>query len=176
MFAVAVGHLTGLTPDEIRDGLAAFEGVGMRQNITHVDGITYILDYYNASPESIRASLVVTKRLAENQGGRAVAVLGSVLELGEHSEALHRAIGRHAATLPVDLLFTFGADAVYTAEEAVVCGMSPDVVASFPDISDAAPLTDAVRKALHSGDVVLLKASHSIRLERVADELIQPNN
>jgi UDP-N-acetylmuramoyl-tripeptide--D-alanyl-D-alanine ligase len=114
--------------------------------------------------------------LAENQGGRAVAVLGSVLELGEHSEALHRTIGRHAATLPVDLLFTFGADAVYAAEEAVTYGIPSEAVASFPDVTDAAPLTEAVRKALRPSDVVLLKASHSIHLERVADELIQPNN
>jgi len=176
MFAVAVGHLTGLTPDEIRDGLAAFEGVGMRQKIACVDGITYILDYYNASPESIRASLAVTKRLAENQGGRAVAVLGSVLELGEHSESLHRLIGYHAATLPVDLLFTFGTDAAYTAEEAVAYGVPSEAVASFPDTTDATPLTEAVRKALRPNDVVLLKASHSIHLERVADALIKTNN
>ena len=176
MFAVAAGHLTGLTSEEIRRGLAAFEGVGMRQNIRQENGITYVLDYYNASPESIRASLTVTKRLAENQGGRTVAVLGSVLELGEQSETLHRGIGAFAAGLPVDLLFTFGADAAYAAEEAVACGMSPEAVLPFPDVSDAAPLTEAVRKALRPGDAVLLKASHSIRLERVADELIQPNN
>ena len=176
MFAVAVGHLTGLTPDEIRDGLAAFEGVGMRQNITHVDGITYILDYYNASPESIRASLTVTKRLAEGQGGRTVAVIGSVLELGEHSETLHRTIGRHAATLPVDLLFTFGKEAEAIADEAMIYGIRPENVCSFTDVTDAAPLTEAVRKALRPNDVVLLKASHSIHLERVADALIKTNN
>jgi len=176
MFAVAVGHLTGLTPDEIRDGLAAFEGVGMRQNITHMDGITYILDYYNASPESIRASLVVAKKVASNQGGRTVAVLGSILELGEHSESLHRLVGWHAAGLSVDLLFTFGKEAEAIADEAVLYGIRPENVFSFPDVTDAAPLTEAVRKALRPNDVVLLKASHSIRLERVADELIKTNN
>ncbi len=172
MFAVAVGHLAGLSPDEICCGLAAYEGVGMRQNIVRSHGITYILDYYNASPESIRASLAVTKEIAKQQSGRTVAVIGSVLELGEHSEALHRAIGRDAASLPTDLLFTFGTDAAYVAEQAVACGMSAESVISFPDVSNAAPLTEAIRKALRPGDAVLLKASHSIRLERVADTLM----
>ncbi len=175
MYAVAVGVLAGLTDEEIRSGLASFEGVGMRQSIRSHKGMTFILDYYNAGAESMRASLTVAKRLAEGCGGRTVAVLGSILELGEHSEALHRSVGAHTASLPVDLLFTFGEEAGFIAEEAKAQGIPSEAIASFPDVGDAAPLTEAIRASLREGDCILLKASHSIRLGRVADALLNEN-
>ena len=172
MYAVAVGKLASLPDDQIRDGLAAFEGVGMRQNIRRYRECVYILDYYNASPESIRASLTVTKRLADDGGGRTVAVLGSVLELGELSASLHRSIGAFAATLPVDLLFTFGADAALIADEARAQGLPAERIAVFPDSSDPHPLADAVGRALLPSDCVLIKASHGLRMERIAELLL----
>ncbi len=176
MFAVAVGATVGLSDEEIRRGLASFEGVGMRQNLRRHGDMTFILDYYNAGAESMCASLTVAKRVAEHEGGRTVAILGSILELGEHSEALHRLVGAHAASLPVDLLITFGTEAEAIAEEAVARGVPRDAVGVFPDIERPELLIDAVRKALRPHDVILLKASHSIRLGRVADALLDENN
>ena len=168
MFAVAAGHILGLSSEEIRLGLADYQSVGMRQRWHNEDGISYLLDYYNASPESIRASLsVILKRKAE-YGGRAVAVLGSVLELGEHSEPLHRELGSEIASSGVDLLFTFGKDASYIAEQARACGMPKKSLFLFPDITDPTPLAEAIKANLQKGDTVLMKASHSIGLERVA--------
>ena len=171
MFAVAVGDILSLTDGEIKLGLSTFEGVGMRQNIKVKDGITYIHDYYNASPESIRASLSVTKKLADEKGGRAVAVIGSVLELGELSEKLHRAIGRDAYTIGADLLFTFGTDAAFIADEAIKLGMSKNKVQVFEDISDPNPIAVAVKSALRENDCVLIKASHGSEMGRIADLL-----
>lgn len=175
MFAVAVGTIAGLTAEEIRAGLRMFEGVGMRQNIRKHQEKTFVLDYYNASPESIRASLVVTKKLAEGCCGRTIAVIGSVLELGHHAETLHRAIGAFVATLPIDQLFTFGADADFVADEAQKNGMSPSAIHRFSDSSDAKPITEALRTILTPNDCILLKASHSIHLERIADALLNEN-
>jgi UDP-N-acetylmuramoyl-tripeptide--D-alanyl-D-alanine ligase len=138
--------------------------------------MTFILDYYNAGAESMKASLTVAKRLAQNEGGRTVAVLGSILELGEHSEALHREVGDHAASLPVDLLFTFGAEAEAMAKEALAKGMPSDSVGVFPDVERPELLTAAVTENLRPRDVILLKASHSIRLGRVADALLEEKN
>ncbi len=174
-FAVAVGALTGLTDGEIRRGLASFEGVGMRQRICRRKDVTFVMDYYNASPESIRAALAVTKDLASRSGGRTVAVLGSVKELGDHTEALHRGIGRHVASLPVDRLFTFGDEASFIAEEAITCGMDPTFVSVFPDCENAGLLTEALKQDLRPSDCVLLKASHSLRLERVTEALDTEN-
>lgn len=171
MFAVAVGDILSLTDSEIKLGLSMFEGVGMRQNIKEKNGITYIHDYYNASPESIRASLSVTRKLADEKGGRAVAVIGSVLELGELSEKLHRSIGRDAYTIGADLLFTFGTDAAFIADEAITLGMSKNKVQVFEDISDPNPIAVAVKAALRENDCVLIKASHGIEMGRIADLL-----
>jgi UDP-N-acetylmuramyl pentapeptide synthase len=157
-------------------GLATFEGVGMRQKVVRHRDMTFSLDYYNAGAESMKASLTVAKRLAQNEGGRTVAVLGSILELGEHSEALHREVGDHAASLPVDLLFTFGAEAEAMAKEALAKGMPSDSVGVFPDVERPELLTAAVTENLRPRDVILLKASHSIRLGRVADALLEEKN
>jgi UDP-N-acetylmuramoyl-tripeptide--D-alanyl-D-alanine ligase len=171
MFAVAVGDIVGLTDEEIKLGLNSFEGVGMRQNIKVKNGITYIHDYYNASPESIRASLSVTKKLADSKNGRTVAVIGSVLELGEMSEALHRSIGNDAFSIGADLLFTFGEDAAFIADEALKLGMDDNRIFVFKDISDPNPIANVLRASLKTNDCVLIKASHGIEMGRIADLL-----
>lgn len=171
MYAVAVGDILKLKDENIRLGLASFKGVGMRQNIINKNGITYINDYYNASPESIRASLSVTRELANASGGRAVGVIGSVLELGTRSEALHRRIGASVIENCIDLLFTFGEDAAFAADEAIRLGMSADKVMSFPDISDPKPIAEAVKASLKENDCVLIKASHGIEMGRIAELL-----
>lgn len=172
MFAVACGYYAGISDDAIKNGLAAFEAVGMRQNIVENDGITYILDYYNASPESIKASLSVTKELAAKSGGRTVAVIGNVLELGAKSEELHRSVGSYAASIGCNLFFAFGVDASLAADEAVRNGMMPDRVFSFTDISDPAAISKAIKEHTVPGDCILIKASRSIHMERVADILL----
>lgn len=172
MFAVACGYYAGISDEGIRRGLAAFEAVGMRQKVIRHNGVTFILDYYNASPESIKASLLVAKKLAEENGGRTVAVIGNVLELGTRSEELHRSVGRYAAELGCDLFFAFGKDACLAAEQAGESGVGQDSVFSFPDISDPAAISDAVAEHIRPGDCVLIKASRSIHMERVADILL----
>ena len=171
MFAIAVGDILSLTDAQIKLGLNMFEGVGMRQNIKVKNEITYIHDYYNASPESIRASLSVTKKLAEEKKGRAVAIIGSVLELGEMSEMLHRQIGSDAYTIGTDLIFTFGSEAAFIADEAIKLGMNKDNVKAFEDTSDPKPIAEAVNGSLKSGDCVLIKASHGLEMGRIADLL-----
>ncbi len=172
MFAVACGFYAGISDDGIRKGLAAFEAVGMRQNIIKHGEVTFILDYYNASPESIKASLTVTKQLAEECGGRTVAVIGNVLELGNKSEELHRSVGSYAASLSCDLFFAFGEDACLAALQAKEDGINENSVFTFPDISDPAAISEAITEHIKPGDCILIKASRSIHMERVADILL----
>ena len=173
MFAVACGYFIGLGDEEIRKGLLDFEQVGMRQHIVDSDGVTYVLDYYNASPESVKASLGITSELAKRTGGRTVACLGNMLELGDSSAALHRSIGEFAAALPCDILIAFGSDARLIADEAVKRGMNPDGVFAFPDISDPRPAADTLKRVLRQGDCVLFKASNSVKLGRVAELVVK---
>ncbi len=172
MYAVACGYFAGISDDGIRKGLLAFETVGMRQNIITQNGLTYILDYYNASPESVKASLNVTVELARKNGGRAVAVLGNILELGKSSKELHRSIGEHLYSIGCDLLFTFGDDACVAAEEASCLGMNEDFIFKFSGISDPAPIAKAISENVKAGDCILIKASRSVHMERVADILL----
>ncbi len=168
MYAVTVGKLAGLSDDEIKKGLYSFVGVGMRQNIVKQNGITFINDYYNASPESIKASLSVTKGLSKDTGGRTVAVLGNVMELGERSEELHRSVGKFVSDIGVDLLFTFGKDAYHIADEAIKNGFPKENVLVFTDISDENPISACVKENIKENDCVLIKASHGIDMGRIA--------
>lgn len=172
MYAVAVGRYAGLSDDKIRVGLTRFEGVGMRQNIRSHNGCLYVLDYYNASAESMKASLAVTKRLASDCGGRCLAVLGNVLELGELSEELHRSIGAFVAEIGVDQLFTFGEDASLVAEEAMRRGLPSESIHVFTDIEAPEPITEAIASLLREKDCVLIKASNGVRMGRIADRLL----
>lgn len=172
MYAVACGYFANISDEGIRKGLSLFETVGMRQSIKEQNGITFILDYYNASPESIRASLSVAKQLSEKNNGRTVAVIGSVLELGSKSNELHRSIGKYIAEIKCDLFFAFGEDACIAAEQAVSDGMKKENVFVFPDISDSSAISSAISKHIRRNDCILLKASRSIHMERVADDLL----
>lgn len=173
MYAVTVGRLAGLTDSEIKLGLSSFVGVGMRQNIVKHNGITFINDYYNASPESIKASLSVTKELAKETGGRTVAVLGNVNELGDRAEELHRTVGKFVSEIKADLLFTFGENAAFYADEAIKNGFDAENVYSFYDISDEIPISECVKAHVKENDCVLIKASNGVNMGRIAKILLE---
>lgn len=164
--AACVGRLHGVSAEQIRTGLAAFQNVGARQSVKTVHGITAILDCYNASSESMIASLGVLHDTAH--GGRTVAVLGDMLELGEYSEQLHRKVGRAFEGMDIDTLYTYGAEARYIADSA---GEYVRSVHSY-GADERDELTDALLTELHTGDTVLFKASNGMRLGELAQELL----
>jgi UDP-N-acetylmuramoyl-tripeptide--D-alanyl-D-alanine ligase len=143
------------------------------RNIVKTRGITFINDYYNASPESIKASLSVTKGLSKDTGGRTVAVIGNVMELGDRSEELHRSVGKYVFDIGVDLLFTFGNDAAFIADEAVKNGFNKENVFIFKDIADEKPISACVTNNIKENDCVLIKASHGIDMGRIAKILLE---
>jgi UDP-N-acetylmuramoyl-tripeptide--D-alanyl-D-alanine ligase len=129
--------------------------------------MTVIEDCYNASPESMVSSLAVLASITLRNGGRSVAVLGDMRELGGWSERLHLGVGRYVADTCINLLFTFGGEAQLIAEGARKAGMDPCFVFQFEDISDPRPLVAALKNLLRDGDNILFKASRAIELERV---------
>lgn len=171
-YAFAVGYLLGIDPESIKHGIACYEAIEMRQNIVCHDGITFIHDYYNASPESMKAALSVLLEYARlSDDGRAVAVLGDMRELGVHSAELHEEVGKTAAELGVNLLFTFGADASSIADGAEKAGMSAGAIYRCTDLDNVFSFGNAVNAAIRPGDAVLLKASRAVALERVIQYL-----
>lgn len=164
LLAVAAGAELGLSPDEARAGLAECKPAKMRMQMWDLAGVTVIDDAYNANADSMVAALKTLKELECH--GRRVAVLGDMAELGAHGSAAHQEVGRVAAECGVDQLFAIGKLAGVTVEAAQRAGLKGTAI--FPGPLEAA---EAVGKFLKAGDVLLLKASRSVRMERLAEAL-----
>ncbi|MEO8438257.1 MAG: UDP-N-acetylmuramoyl-tripeptide--D-alanyl-D-alanine ligase [Chloroflexota bacterium] len=159
----AVGGAAGLTIDDIAEGLAAGWSAPHRVQLVRLRGMTVIDDSYNASPRSVVAALDLLAGLP----GRRVAVLGEMLELGDASHEGHRVVGE-AAARTVDWMVVVGDGAIGIVEGAVAAGMEPGrIVRAF----DAEAALEALLPRRRDGDVVLVKASRGIGLERVVDGL-----
>lgn len=169
VLAYAVGKLAGICDGRIREGLLNFENAAMRQNIYENKGYTIIEDCYNASPESMAASLGVLCSKAKD--GRKIAVLGDMLELGECSDDLHRGVGEKVANMGIDMLFAFGRRAEKIAQGALDAGMDKGAVLSFTDSEDPRGFAETITPMLREGDTVLFKASRGMKLERITNIL-----
>jgi len=164
LFAIALGAELGLNRTEIQRGLAECKAPRMRLELWELKGVRVLDDTYNANADSMAAALEVLRDLPCR--GRRIAVLGDMAELGAHSEAAHEEVGRRAAELGVAQLFALGKMASFLARGARDAGLNR--VLEFGDIEAAA---SAVKQFIKPGDLLLLKASRSTRLERVADVL-----
>ena len=174
--AAAAGHTLGLGKEEIARGIAKYRTTGMRQKITEWGSRTFLEDCYNASPESMAASVRVLAEVAKKRSKRAVAVLGNMLELGAYSPEGHRRTGQSAAEAGIDMLVTFGSDALYIAKGAADAGMDPGRIFSFYDTADVSKIGDFLINETGGGDVVLFKASRGIKLERVMEYIKTTEN
>lgn len=163
--AAAVGLVEGLTWEEIVEGLQSIGAVQLRLTaVTGPGGSVLIDDTYNASPESTIAALNL---LNEIEGQRKVAVLGDMLELGTYEEAGHRLVGQRARDV-AQVLVTIGARARTIAEEARLTGLPAAVIHPFETGEAALPF---LRQLIQAGDVVLLKGSRGLRLDRLVRAL-----
>jgi UDP-N-acetylmuramoyl-tripeptide--D-alanyl-D-alanine ligase len=161
--AAAVGLAAGLSLDQLAAGLASGWASPHRTELIRAGGVTIVDDSYNASPGSVTAALELLAGLP----GRRIAVLGEMLELGEGHEAGHRAVGEAAADV-VDQLVVIGAGASGIADGARAAGLPADSLIEAPDRESALA---AVLAAHRRGDVILVKASRGIELDRLVDDL-----
>lgn len=172
LFAFAIGTIAGLTADEIRAGLLHFTPEHLRQNILKVGNMTVMEDCYNASPESMQAAIDVLVAYQKLAGGRTVAVLGDMLELGEESSALHRQVGAHLADRGIEKLVTLGKGGSFIAVGAMQHGMKADRINNFPYYEDVIhEIGDFLLECLQDGDTVLFKASRAVGIERLIEYL-----
>ena len=167
LFACAAGLLMGLDGGQIKRGIAKYTPKAYRQRIYNAGGFRIIADCYNASPESMKSALEVLSTL---EGGRKIAVLGDMRELGEHSAELHRGVGKFAAEKGVDILLTVGELGAQIAEGAKSGGMSEDVIYSELDES-AINTVKTLKDIIGDGDVVLFKASRAMKFERIIEQI-----
>ena len=169
--AAAVAHELGMSAEEIATALSEAGSLSRwRMEVTErPDGVTVVNDAYNANPESMRAALRALA--AMGKGRRTWAVLGQMAELGDEALAEHDAVGRLAVRLNVGKLVAVG------GREASWLQLGAYNEGSWGEesvhVSDARAAVDLLRSELRPGDVVLVKASRSVGLERVAQALLE---
>ena len=167
--AVCIGLKFNMNLVEIADALGDYHSPPGRMKL--LSGIKHswiIDDSYNAAPLSTAEALTALNDIVIGDGAKKIAVLGDMLELGQFTEREHRKIGKQAAKI-VDLIFTVGARAKFIADQAREAGFPPQNIFSF-DTSDEAKL--AVQGHLREGDLILVKGSQGVRMEKVVEEIM----
>ncbi len=153
--AYLVGVKLGFNSELVIKNLKDYKISGMRQNIVKKSDIIFIEDCYNASPDSMKASI---NTLIDIKKTRAIAVLGDMLELGENSNKLHKEVGEYAKEKGVDILLTFGNEAEFIKNgfgEGALSFKSKDELSLY--------LIDILNK----DDAVIFKASRGMAFEEI---------
>jgi UDP-N-acetylmuramoyl-tripeptide--D-alanyl-D-alanine ligase len=161
--AAAVGLVEGLTWQEIVNGLRSEHTQLRLVAVRSEKGALILDDTYNASPESTLAALNLLSELS----GHKIAVLGDMLELGPYEQQGHELVGARAAEV-VDELVTVGGRGRMIAEAAIQAGLLPQVVTA---LETSAQAIDYLRDHLGPADVVLIKGSHGMRMDRIVAAL-----
>lgn len=166
--AATVGTLLGLNQEQIKNGIETFELTKKRMDITELkNGVTIINDSYNASFESMQASL---KYLNGLNSKRKIAVLGDMFELGEFSKELHEKVGKEVVKNKIDILICCGKNAKYIVENAEKEGMQKQNIYYFERREQVEEL---VKKIWQSGDSILFKASNGMKFFNIVENLIK---
>ena len=165
--ALAAIGAAGADVDAAARAMGDFSGLagrGQRLAVAREGGFDLIDESYNASPTSMRAAFEVLGRARPRAGGRRIVVLGDMFELGPQAEAMHAALADSILCAGIDLVFTAGPmmAALSRALPANVRGAHRE---------DAAALAPVVSEAVHEGDIVTVKGSRGMRMERVVAAL-----
>jgi len=166
--AIAVGWVSGVAIHDMQAALRDVEAAPHRLEYRQFGGVGVIDDSYNANPASMCAAL--STLAAMPCVGQRVAVLGDMLELGTHTERLHREVGAFATTHAPDLVLTVGPNAGLIAE-ALEEHFELTGRGSVWRCADAGEAAAELMRELREGDLVLLKGSHGMRLDRITQAL-----
>ncbi len=160
--AFCVGLALEVPVDDILTGIESFRPEGLRQNITRKSGINFVVDCYNAAPDSMKSSISMLDQV-ETDGMR-YCILADMLELGEKSSEFHKTVGKYVAQSNADRLYCYGELARNYIIGAVENGFDRNRCMHF---SDRDELADYLKSKLKNGDSVLLKGSRGMALEEV---------
>jgi UDP-N-acetylmuramoyl-tripeptide--D-alanyl-D-alanine ligase len=161
--AAAVGLIEGMNWQEILEGLSQGHTQLRLAAVRSETGALLLDDTYNASPESMLAAL----NLLDELDGRKIGVLGDMLELGPYERGGHEMVGLRAAQV-VDVLITLGERAHIIAEAARRAGMKNNSILEFDEME---PMLAWMKTSLSKDDVVLIKGSRGLRMDRITSLL-----
>jgi UDP-N-acetylmuramoyl-tripeptide--D-alanyl-D-alanine ligase len=158
--ALAVGLERGMKPSEGIAALATLAPADKRGQVLQLGNIVAINDCYNSNPKALEA---MVDALAAMAAKRRIVVAGEMLELGPGGEELHRQAGRHIAEMKIDLLLGVRGLAQSMVEAARQAGICAEFAASSEEAGEW------LKREMRDGDVVLLKASRGVKLEKALE-------
>ena len=162
--ATQVGRILGISNEKIQKGIAEFELTKKRMDIKKLEnGAIVINDAYNASYESMKASL---EFLENYNGTRKIAVLGDMFELGEYSEQLHRKVGEEVAKRNINILICAGNDSKYIIEQA----KENQKIQTYY-FNNNEQIVEKLSQEIRNGDVILVKASNGMKFFEICQKL-----
>lgn len=164
--AIAVGRHFGVSWNSLKRALAHFKGLKWRLQVVRTKHWTILNDGYNANPDSTEKALAF---LGQIQARRRVAILGDMFELGDHASPEHKKIGGIVARTGVDLLVGVGRRGRDLCQGAVRAGFSKDKAFFFPHLNGRS--CERIHSLLERGDLVLVKGSRGMHLERLVEAL-----
>lgn len=169
LVAIAVGEAVGVDIVSIARSLAAWAPTpGRMRLIEGLNGSVIIDDTYNSSPAAALSALDTLKSI--NGANRKIAVMGDMLELGKYSAEAHREVGVRAAQC-AEMFITVGFRARVMGEAALDNGMHDEQVREY-ELGESARAGEELKRELREGDIVLVKGSQSMRMERTVFELM----
>jgi UDP-N-acetylmuramoyl-tripeptide--D-alanyl-D-alanine ligase len=158
--ATAVGLERGLKPSDVMAALSKLQAADKRGQVLQVGNITVINDCYNSNPKALEA---MVDALATMKAQRRIVVAGEMLELGPAGEEMHRQVGQHVADKKIDVLLGVRGLAQAAVDAAKRVGIRGEFVASPEEAGEW------LAREAREGDVVLLKASRGVKLEKALE-------
>jgi UDP-N-acetylmuramoyl-tripeptide--D-alanyl-D-alanine ligase len=167
--AIAVACLFGVEVKQVKEALENFKSIPMRMEIVPLKGgKTLINDAYNANPHSMELAL---ETLVEAKGeGRAIAVLGDMLELGNFTKEAHEQLGEKVSELSIDFLLALGEEAPIVVESAIRHGFPLERVRVVESHSEAISI---LKQMIQNGDWILVKGSRRMAMEKIVEGLTE---
>jgi UDP-N-acetylmuramoyl-tripeptide--D-alanyl-D-alanine ligase len=163
--AIAAATRLGVEPDLIRAGLERFSAQPMRMEVSRYRGAAIVNDAYNANPRAMREAI---STVTDAPAKRKILALGDMLELGEFSVVAHRSLGQFIARAGVDLLYACGEFAGEIVVGAMEAGMQAERVLRCDGPDEIAA---SLKYILGDGDILLVKGSRGMRMERIVQLL-----
>ena len=161
--AIACAKILNMDYKNIQNGIKNLKATSMRLDIIRENGFTIINDCYNASPDSMKAAIDVMKNI---NGKRTIALLGSMMELGNESYKAHREVSEYAKEKEIDLLFSIG-----EFNEAYREGFEEVNKDNYKSFLNNKEVAKYIKNIIRDDDVILVKASRTMRLEEIVEEL-----
>lgn len=162
--AIAVGKYFNESEDAIKHGILNFELSSNRMSIINSGNITIIDDSYNANFDSMSYAIKYLGSLT----GRNIAVLGTMRELGDYTEDLHKKIGNLVEKEKIDILITVGEDSDFINEGAIDAGFNKDNSYHFTNNLDAINFINSIKS---DNDNILVKASNSLNFKEIVEKI-----